>query len=137
MVPARFIVTDDLPRLASGKVDRRALAGRAQPDAEPSRAPPSTQTEKTLEPLWCRVLQLESADVSVGFFEAGGHSLLGLSLLAAINREFGVNMSLRDFFDSPSFADLASRIESLQWLAAEAWRPPKGESRFAEVEGTL
>ena len=45
------------------------------------------------------------------FFDLGGHSLMLTALLLQIRRRFGVGISLRDFFDTPTIAQLARWIE--------------------------
>ncbi|HET9228560.1 MAG TPA: amino acid adenylation domain-containing protein, partial [Thermoanaerobaculia bacterium] len=45
------------------------------------------------------------------FFEMGGHSLLGVKVMARLNRAFDTDLSLHDLFEASTVAELARRIE--------------------------
>ena len=51
--------------------------------------------------------------VNDNFFLLGGHSLLGTQLIGKILGAFGVDLSLRTLFDTPTIAELSSEIERL------------------------
>ncbi|MFD2879111.1 phosphopantetheine-binding protein [Paenibacillus rhizoplanae] len=58
---------------------------------------PSTPTEHRLVQLWSETLQKEGIGTSDDFFLLGGQSLLAMKLLHLINKEWQVEMGLRDF----------------------------------------
>jgi len=45
---------------------------------------------------------VERAGVEDSFFDLGGHSLLAAVLVARLEEEFGIALSLRDFLADPS-----------------------------------
>ena len=45
------------------------------------------------------------------FFLLGGHSLLGAQLIVRARERFGVQLTLRDLFETQTVAKLAERIE--------------------------
>ncbi len=66
---------------------------------------------------------MERVGVHDQFFEIGGHSLAGMKLLALIQKTFGVQLTLKDLFTSPTAAGLAQLIEGAERKAAESIAP--------------
>ncbi len=119
MIPAAFVLLEALPLTANGKVDHRALpapeaealstadrADRAEPVA------PRTLVEESLAAVWREVLGGGRFGVDDNFFDAGGHSLLATQVMSRVRATFGVELPLRDLFEAPTVAGLASRIEA-------------------------
>ena len=115
MLPGAFRFLPALPLGPNGKVNRKALppvdwaAARAD---RPYRAPRSV-TEATLATLWQEILGLSRIGAEDNFFELGGHSLLAARVLSRLQRTLGAELSLRDFFEAPTLAELARRVDSL------------------------
>jgi amino acid adenylation domain-containing protein/non-ribosomal peptide synthase protein (TIGR01720 family) len=115
MVPAVFVELADLPRLLSGKVDRRALAevalaARPAPVADTAAGAPRDATEELLAGIWREVLRLERVGIHDNFFELGGDSILILQVISRALRA-GLRLSPRQIFESPSIAELAALAE--------------------------
>ncbi len=112
MVPTHFIGLSEIPRGRNGKVDRSRLPA---PDPGPGRhlraLEPSTPTEVALAAIWRDVLNSDSIALDDHFFEIGGHSLLAIRLLGAIRNEFSVDLPFDEFFEAPTVAGLAARLE--------------------------
>ena len=113
MVPAIFVKLDSLPLLASGKIDRAALPAPSAANIlkEESLVAPRTPLEERIAEILAPLLGLPEVGVEDNFFLLGGHSLLGTQLIARLRDTFGVDLSLRSIFNSPSVADLASEVE--------------------------
>ena len=113
MVPSVFIPIDELPLMASGKVDRSRLP--APESAEPLRDPefeaPRNPVETRLADLVAALLGVTRVGVGDNFFLLGGHSLLGTQLIARLRDAFGVDLPLRTVFDHPTVAGLAAEVE--------------------------
>ncbi|AOC89866.1 surfactin non-ribosomal peptide synthetase SrfAA [Bacillus amyloliquefaciens] len=124
MIPAVFIQMDELPLTGNGKIDRRALP---MPDVTAANAvsytAPRNETEQKLTDIWAEVLQMERVGIHDQFFEIGGHSLAGMKLLALIQQTFGVRLTLKDLFTSPTAAGLAQLIAGSERKAAESIMP--------------
>ncbi|MFB7504582.1 non-ribosomal peptide synthetase, partial [Streptomyces broussonetiae] len=109
MVPARFVVLDEMPVNRSGKIDKRALplpaADVAQSDSV--YVAPSTAAEKILAEIWREVLGLSRIGVHDDFFRIGGSSLstVRVSLMAAGR---GLTVSVGDLIEHPTIAQLAA-----------------------------
>jgi acyl carrier protein len=124
MVPARYVVLAELPLLASGKVNRRALAGTAGVVlTEQGMTPPRTETERKLGEIWKELLKVEEVGVDQNFFELGGHSLLVLQVIARIRRMFEVELPVRTVFEEPTLAGLAAAVEKAEAQGLKARTP--------------
>jgi acyl-coenzyme A synthetase/AMP-(fatty) acid ligase/acyl carrier protein len=108
MVPSAFVVLEALPLTPNGKVDRRALPAPGD-DAviREVYVAPRTPTEEVLASIWCELLKLDRVGVHDNFFALGGHSLLGMRLIARIREKFAVELPLRALFETPTIARLA------------------------------
>ncbi|MCX4775969.1 condensation domain-containing protein [Streptomyces sp. NBC_01264] len=113
MVPDTVVLLDALPLTANGKLDAAAL-----PDPEPAGAgagylAPRTDAEALVVDLWQEVLGVPKVGVLDDFLALGGDSLLVTRVAARIRAGVGLDVSIRDVFDSPTPAALAARIEAL------------------------
>ena len=117
MVPSAVVRLDALPVTPNGKVDRKALPD-PRIEAEGS-APiqPATDTERALAGAWTELLG-RPVGREDGFFDAGGHSLLAMQLLARIRRLFDVEVPIRAVFEAPSLREMAAAIDrALAWFS--------------------
>ncbi|MBW8848347.1 MAG: amino acid adenylation domain-containing protein, partial [Burkholderiales bacterium] len=114
MLPSAWVVLPALPLNTSGKIDRKALPapqGRAD-DAAPH-VEPVTETQKLLAGIWRELLQVERVGLNDNFFALGGHSLLATQVAARLSEHVKVTASLRVFFETPTVAAIAERIDAL------------------------
>ena len=123
MVPSHLIWLDAFPLSANGKLDRKALPSALDVPATPSITlePPREGTEAALARLWAQLLMIRQIGRQSHFFEAGGHSLLAVTLMAQIRREFGVSISLSTLV---SRLDLASQAELIDAQIARRGAQP-------------
>ncbi|MFY1636538.1 non-ribosomal peptide synthetase [Solwaraspora sp. WMMB335] len=123
MIPSFFVVLPELPLTSSGKVDWRRLPSpdRDHADADAgTNDPTTTETERVLlRDVLAPLLRTTRLGVRDDFFQAGGNSLQAAQLMSAINRRFGVEITLNDFFVSPTVAHLAALVDT----RASATRP--------------
>jgi amino acid adenylation domain-containing protein len=125
MVPRRIAMLDALPLTPNGKLDRGALAIPAGEDTEAAAGPVTyaTDTERELAALWSDLLGGGTFRPEDGFFAVGGHSLLGVRLVARIRQRFGVTLPLRAVFSEPRLKDMAAAIDALHASAADHPEP--------------
>jgi acyl carrier protein len=112
MIPAALVILDALPLTPNGKLDQqRLLTLTSEPlGAEPDYLEPRTPIEQQVAAMWQALLQAERVGIRDNFFETGGHSLLAIQLLTEINEAFGVTISMRSVFDTPTVEGLALEI---------------------------
>jgi acyl carrier protein len=63
-----------------------------------------------LAEIWCEVLGLEKVGIDENFFEIGGHSLRAIQVISRVREIIQVELSMRDFFESPTIEALAGII---------------------------
>jgi acyl carrier protein len=114
MVPAQIIVLDQLPLGPNGKVNRKALPAPDLVSATAGSEEPADAIEERLVTLWERVLCRSSIGVTDGFFALGGHSLLAIQLLASVEQEFGVRLTLASVLRTPTVREMARLLRDKQ-----------------------
>jgi amino acid adenylation domain-containing protein/thioester reductase-like protein len=116
LVPASFVLLNQLPLTANGKVDRQALAKLEYPlskavDADHT---PRNPIEARLAVIWAELLGLEQISIHDDFFQLGGNSLLAVQLVTRIIDAFQVELPLHRLFESPTISSLSPILENLQ-----------------------
>ncbi|MCV2401573.1 amino acid adenylation domain-containing protein [Marinomonas sp. C2222] len=108
MVPAIFIPLDTMPLSPSGKRDRKAL-----PEPTFSKVAyraPETDLEIWLASTWQTVLDVPQVGLDDNFFALGGHSLLATKIVALAQKDLGLEITLKEFFDANSLQSLADSL---------------------------
>ncbi|QKT12788.1 non-ribosomal peptide synthetase [Rhodococcus sp. W8901] len=110
MVPAAFVVLDEFPLGASGKLDRLALP---EPTFEATvfRAP-ATPVEEIVAGVFADVLRVEQVGLDDDFFALGGNSLIAVRMIARLRKAFDAQPQLHWLFEDSTVGALADRIES-------------------------
>jgi amino acid adenylation domain-containing protein len=126
MVPAHFVVIDEIPLLTSGKIDRKALpappeasavapagagstagASPAEADAGPASVADHDPVVAAIAREMAALLGRDTVAPEGHFFELGGHSLLAARLSARLGEVLGHRPGLRAVFEAPTPATLA------------------------------
>jgi amino acid adenylation domain-containing protein len=113
MMPSAIIVLPKLPLNANGKVDRQALPKPGEIKAgEKESVAPRTPSEEIVAAVWNEVLKRDGIGVEDDFFEIGGHSLLATQIASRLREHFNTAVPVRALFESPSIAQLATRLDN-------------------------
>jgi len=111
MIPAAFVLLDELPRLPNGKIDRHSL-----PEPEGERqvgqdfVAPRDALELYLADMWRALLGVREIGVNDNFFELGGNSILGATFVNRLQDRLGEYIYLVALFDAPTIAQLAAYL---------------------------
>lgn len=118
MWPARLFVADEIPLGASGKADRKNLRGRELLPTATAQSRGAREAVTALRAVWRQVLpQAGDMDENLGFFEAGGNSLLLVRLHALLEEQWPGLFTLAGLFSESSL--------NAQALVIEQARPQK------------
>ncbi len=139
MVPGRFETVREMPRLTSGKIDRKAL--KALPLAPQARAQGSdiaqTDAERVLFAVLEKLFPGQSIRREADFFsDLGGHSLLAARLASALRADARfAGMTVRDIYLHRRIGPIAAVLESMQSAipasaTAMDWTPPSALRRW-------
>ncbi|MEM7581912.1 MAG: amino acid adenylation domain-containing protein [Acidobacteriota bacterium] len=120
MVPSFVVTLPQFPVTAAGKIDRKALPAPTgqQLDAR-TYVEPRDDDERILTEIFSEILGIERVGVHDDFFDLGGHSLLGLQVVARVRDRFGVDAPLRVLFENSTVAGMAEAVRVVRW-AGEA-----------------
>ncbi|MEU7853455.1 amino acid adenylation domain-containing protein [Nonomuraea sp. NPDC049141] len=116
MIPTRFVPLPHLPLTANGKVDRRRLPAPTSPaEGGGAHTPPTTEAERLVAAVWAEVLDSGAAlGVDDDFFDVGGHSLLGIKVVARLRRVLppgAAPIAVVDLFKHPTIRELAALVD--------------------------
>jgi amino acid adenylation domain-containing protein len=111
MVPAHFVRLEALPLSPNGKVDRKRLPAPDWSSASSAEyEAPRNEVERRIATIWSEVLGVERVGIHDNFFELGGNSLLSTQAVSRIRKAFQVELPLRELFQEPTVAGLATRV---------------------------
>ncbi|CAM4488417.1 non-ribosomal peptide synthetase [Paenibacillus tarimensis] len=130
MIPAHLIQISEIPMTPNGKVDRKALPDPLGIVPADELVEPRTELEQQLSSLWAEVAGVKKAGVTSSFFHLGGDSISAITLINRINREFGVQLQIKDLYLHQSAAELGQILQ--QQLEAKAAQELGAEAIQAE-----
>ncbi|NOJ91721.1 amino acid adenylation domain-containing protein [Corallococcus coralloides] len=139
MIPREWVLLEAFPMGPTGKLDRNALP---LPSVKAQAAPESsvsTEREKALERIWCRILGVERVGRREGFFDAGGNSLLLTRVQSALASELDIRVSMATLFQFPTLESLARHLDAdstVQPVTPEPTRSPVRSSAPIAIIGT-
>ena len=133
-VPRRVLILDELPKSATGKVQRLGLAetlgvqpfDESDPDVRTISVPPRTWVEEKLVEIWSEVLGVDQVGVHDNFYALGGDSILAAQVISRIRDGMHVELSFLAFFETPTIAGVAARLESSGHKVLTLPRLPRG-----------
>lgn len=110
MIPSNLVEVPQLPRLISGKVDRRALLAFKQNPVRPlvPEDEHTSELEELIREKWQLLLKVDSVGLADNFFYLGGDSIKAIQMINDLRSE-GVKISTRDLFQHPTVRQLSKR----------------------------
>ncbi len=122
MIPAIFMMLEEMPLTPNGKINRRALP---EPDKDKLNNPknnqnkenanyvkPRTVKEELLTQIWSQLLGIESVGIYDNFFELGGDSILGIQVIAKASQA-GLRLLPKQVFQHQTIAELAAVADTV------------------------
>lgn len=135
MVPSMFVRLDSMPLTHNGKVDRAALPAPSVANiiVDGNVSAPRSPVEERVLSILTNLLGTDRVAIDDNFFLLGGHSLLGAQVITQIRDAFGVELPLRSIFDSPTVAELSSRVEHLLLAKIDAMTPEEVNRALRQI----
>jgi amino acid adenylation domain-containing protein len=128
MVPAAFVILQELPRTISGKLDYKRLPELDEKllDINKEHSKPKTAIEETILGFWKDILDLDKIGTEENFFELGGHSLMATQVISRIRETYKIDLPLRSLFEAGTVARLSQEVEQI--VKTGEYRPRQGIS---------
>ncbi|WP_326507412.1 non-ribosomal peptide synthetase [Noviherbaspirillum album] len=121
MLPGYLLQLPEFPRNFNGKIDRKALPRpEALLDSGQSYTAPEGELEQEISRMWAEALGLERVGATSPYLQIGGNSLRAIGLIGRIGQRFGVDITIRDFFESGTVRALAERVAANRKPARQA-----------------
>ncbi|MEO8151183.1 MAG: amino acid adenylation domain-containing protein [Bacteroidia bacterium] len=114
MMPAAFVLMDELPRTPSGKIDRRNLPApdTARPQLSEAYVAASNDIEKNISGIWSNLLLIDEVGIKDNFFELGGNSLLALQFIAKYYKHSGIEIPVVKLYQYPNIQELTAYLRN-------------------------
>jgi hypothetical protein len=101
--PGRVLFVKELPKSATGKPQRAALAEKhgcvPTPVFNRDFVAPRTESEQTLAKIWSQVLRVERVGTEDNFFQLGGDSIRAAQVIARARAAMQSTFSIAAFFE--------------------------------------
>jgi len=125
MVPATSAIVrlPALPLTPTGKVSRRELPPPPRPAATDLQLAGGllaagdsvlASSERTVAKVWSAALGLGEIGRDADFIEIGGHSLVGIQIVAQLNELYSISLPLRSLLRGTTVAALAAQIDRVR-----------------------
>ncbi len=116
-VPKTITFLDALPRVPSGKLDRKAIPASVEQAqslaAQTPFAAPETRTEKLVARLWQKTLGIERVGRGDNFFDLGGDSLTATTFIIDLEASLGRSVPPALLFEAPTLNGFAAALDRL------------------------
>jgi thioesterase domain-containing protein/acyl carrier protein len=113
MVPASFMLVESFLLTPNGKVDRKALPAFhfSKPiEVEAGSEIQEDCLELTILQCWRKVLNRPDIGLDHDFFQAGGHSLQAMRIIAELNKKLSLKIPVSHLVEAPTARKLAELL---------------------------
>ncbi|UXY30464.1 type I polyketide synthase [Streptomyces sp. HUAS TT20] len=130
----RLAAEIDPARLAAELETAAPTTVHPRPELDTPYVAPGTEEEAAIAAIWQETLGVEPVGLNDDFFALGGHSLAAVQIGTRLRAHFGVELTLRDFFDRPTVANTARLLAAGGSDSATAAEEPAPIVRLARYE---
>jgi amino acid adenylation domain-containing protein/non-ribosomal peptide synthase protein (TIGR01720 family) len=114
MVPAQWMLLEQMPLSPNGKLDRKALPKADANLQARAYVAPSSELEQQIAAIWAEVLDVERVGLNDNFFELGGHSLLATQVVVRLREQLHAEFDVKSIFTTPTLADFSAYVAAQQ-----------------------
>jgi acyl-CoA synthetase (AMP-forming)/AMP-acid ligase II/acyl carrier protein len=116
-VPSQVLIIDEIPKGATGKLQRIGLAEKLAAYLQRDFIAPSNELEEAITGIFSEVLGIEKISVADNFFALGGDSLSGTRVVVRISANLNIQLVNVVLFQKPTVAELAQEVVRLKEIA--------------------
>jgi len=109
-VPSRILILDEIPKGATGKVNRTELSKRFAGSFAREDSTLKNRLEEKIAEIYRDVLGAVTIGRDDNFFELGGDSLRANQVINRVRSQFEVNLSIATIFRKASVGELAAEV---------------------------
>jgi len=117
-VPRQVVFVQEIPKGATGKIQRIGLAEKLKPELEALKTRETAGAAATLTPLetellsiWQQVLE-KQIGVQDDFLTLGGESIQAARILTRVNERYGTHLQINDIFTTSTVALMAELLQA-------------------------
>jgi acyl-CoA synthetase (AMP-forming)/AMP-acid ligase II/thioesterase domain-containing protein/acyl carrier protein len=146
-IPERIVFLDEIPKGATGKIQRAGLAARLgitelgpletrhSAAVRPRFVAPRSKTEKQIAAVFAATLGVERVGMRDNIFDLGGDSLLTAVLLARIEELHAVKILSLEFAEDPTVAGVCRILDAPRARPSPSGRSENGGLRVVISSG--
>ena len=123
--PRTVRVLESFPRLASGKIDRRAVAASDADDGRVPREVARSPVGQAIAEVWSEALHSDPPHPDADFFDAGGDSLSAAGFVTGLEARLGVSVPADLLYRAPTPEALEAALADLAPAATHPDLPPR------------
>jgi acyl-CoA synthetase (AMP-forming)/AMP-acid ligase II/thioesterase domain-containing protein/acyl carrier protein len=132
-LPNQIIFIEEIPKGATGKLQRIGLADKLALNLKPADIKPQNQLEQIIADIFIKLLEVDAVSIHDNFFALGGDSLLAVQLSAELERVFQQPFPLSRIFQNPTIKKISQTLRfsnqtsfsfSLIPIQPDGHRPP-------------
>jgi acyl carrier protein len=109
-LPSQIWIVDEIPKNATGKIQRAELAEKFSHARNAELALPKSALETLVAGIYTDVLGIQNISANDNFFALGGDSLRATQVLSRVRAVLQVNLPIATLFRKPTVAELADEI---------------------------
>ncbi|NWE03700.1 amino acid adenylation domain-containing protein [Pseudomonas sp. IPO3749] len=114
MVPAQWMLLEQMPLSPNGKLDRKALPKADASLQAREYVAPNSELEQQIAAIWAEVLDVERVGLHDNFFELGGHSLLATQVVVRLREQLHAEFDVKSIFTTPTLAEFSAHVAAQQ-----------------------
>jgi thioesterase domain-containing protein len=113
LLPAPATALPELTTLLDTAITKKSRVSESEADGLPSSAyvAPRTARQRQLVQVWEKVFEKQPIGIFDNFFGLGGHSLIAVKLINAIEKATGQKLRLGQIFEQPTVERLAAAMD--------------------------
>ena len=123
MLPSALMAMKSFVYTNTMKIDRKRLPPPLLPDNQHTTThtyiEPETENEKLLADIWQALLKTPKIGRHDNFFDLGGHSLIAVQLMAAIQQKIGKKIPLSALLERPTLSAFAPLLADTDGIPAK------------------